>query len=259
MEESCRRAQRAGLGVLAFTEHADYTAIAAGSRLDVLGYMESLARCRRRFPGLTLLSGVELGEPHRFPEEATGLLGSCEFDLVLGSVHCIEAEGSLIDLSLLDGEAGLSADATLTAYLEEVLKLLQGSIEFEVLAHLEYPKRYWPRGWPPYRALDREERVRAVLEMASARGLTLELNTTGGTDPEHGMCPGPEVVGWWREAGGRAVSVGSDAHHPEAVAAGFGLAAAVLEGKGFSASKSRPGFWAAVTISRPSSPSRAEV
>jgi len=46
----------------------------------------------------------------------------------------------------------------------------------------------------------------------------------------------PRVVQWWRDAGGEAVTFGSDAHDPETVAHGFADAAAMAEAYGF-----RPG------------------
>jgi histidinol-phosphatase (PHP family) len=42
-----------------------------------------------------------------------------------------------------------------------------------------------------------------------------------------------EILGWWHEAGGEAVSFGSDAHQPALVAHGFATAAALAESHGF--------------------------
>ena len=46
----------------------------------------------------------------------------------------------------------------------------------------------------------------------------------------------PWMAQWWQEEGGRAVTFGSDAHVPEALAHGFPEAMAMLEYFGF-----RPG------------------
>ncbi|MHB1526091.1 MAG: histidinol-phosphatase HisJ family protein [Candidatus Dormibacteria bacterium] len=243
MEESCRRATVAGLGAVAFTEHADYSAIAGGAKLDAVGYLECLERCRRKFPALKIWSGVELGEPHRFPEEASALLAPGGFDLVLGSVHCIEAAGALVDLSQLGGPQLAAPETAMRAYFQELLDLLHGAVEFHVLAHLEYPKRYWPAGWPPYSSRQYRSELQAVLEAAVERGVVLELNTSSGIDPIRGLCPSAEVVGWWKQAGGRAVALGSDAHRPDRLGAGFRVAREVLEGAGFVASGARWGLW----------------
>ena len=59
----------------------------------------AVERCRDTFPSLRILSGVELGEAHRFPEEAAAVLRSGPLDLVLGSVHTIPMEGELVEIS----------------------------------------------------------------------------------------------------------------------------------------------------------------
>ncbi len=243
MEESCRRATVAGLAAVAFTEHADYSPLAGGARLDAVGYLECLDRCRRKFPALKVWSGVELGEPHRFTEEAGALLAPGGFDLVLGSVHCVEAAGALVDLSQLGGPQLASPEQAMRAYFQELLDLLRGPVEFHVLAHLEYPKRYWPAGWPPYSSQQYRPELQAVLEAAVQRGVVLELNTSGGIDRIRGLCPSAEVVGWWKQAGGRAVALGSDAHRPDRLGAGFRAAREVLDGAGFAASEARWGLW----------------
>jgi histidinol-phosphatase (PHP family) len=245
MEGSCRRAIEIGLPAIAFTEHADFVPeVHAGLRpLDAAAYLQEVDRCRTLFPGLRILSGVELGEPHRFSEQASTVLGAGGFDRVLGSVHCVVWGGRLRDGSQLSGLAPSEAPAFLRAHLAETLALLGSPASFEVLAHLDYPKRYWPRADLPYREADFEEEFRAVLGAAAARGCALEVNTTRGAEPSRGLCPGPAVLRWWVEAGGRAVSFGSDAHDPEKIAGGFELAAKSVEAAGFRPNPDPAGFW----------------
>jgi histidinol-phosphatase (PHP family) len=95
MEETCRRAAELGLPSVAFTEHADWIRGKEGV-FDAEGYFDSIERCRAACPGLRILSGVELGEPHRYPEEARTLLAK-RFDRVLASVHCVEWKGETMD------------------------------------------------------------------------------------------------------------------------------------------------------------------
>ncbi len=120
---------------------------------------------------------------------------------------------------------------------------MEGGQGFEVLAHLDYPKRYWPHAEVPYREQDYEEEFRAVLRAAAVRDLALEINTTRGVEPGRGLCPGPVVLRWWVEEGGRALSFGSDAHDPERIALGFELAARLAEGLGFKPNHDPTGFW----------------
>ena len=100
MEATCRKALEYGLPGIAFTDHADFVAIHEGQHeLDVPGYLDAVERCRAQFPELRILSGVELGEPHLFPEKTAAVLAEGRFDRVLGSVHCIRIDGRARDLA----------------------------------------------------------------------------------------------------------------------------------------------------------------
>ena len=135
------------------------------------------------------------------------------------------------------------APALLREHLRETLALLESGSPFQILAHVDYPKRYWPHQQLAYREEDFEEECRAVLRAAAARDAVLEVNTTRGIEPVRGLCPGPVVLGWWREEGGEAVSFGSDSHEPAMIAAGFETAAGFVEAAGFKPSADPTGFW----------------
>jgi histidinol-phosphatase (PHP family) len=234
-----------GLPAVAFTEHADFVPqVHDGLHpLDAVCYLAEVERCRALFPELRILSGVELGEPHRFVAEASAVLRSGRFDRVLGSVHCVRWGDRLRDGSQLRDLPANDAPGFLHAYLIETAALVESPEPFEVLAHLDYPKRYWPHAEQPYREEDYQEEFRMVLRAAASRGCALEVNTTRGADPRRGLCPGPTVLRWWAELGGRAVSFGSDAHDPEKIALGFEYAAQAVESAGFRPSPDPAGFW----------------
>jgi histidinol-phosphatase (PHP family) len=240
MEATCRRAVELGLPSIAFTEHADWVR-GPEAVFDAVGYFECIERCRVAFPDLRILTGVEMGEPHRYPEEAKALL-SAPFERVLGSVHCVDWHGTLRDAGSRGFLESANVDEVFRLYLQEVLALLESDQQFQVLAHLDYPKRYWPAD-PAYVDAPHEEEYRTVLRAAAGRGVALEVNTTRGREPARFLCPGPTVLGWWREEGGRAVSFGSDAHSPEFLAAGFKLARELATAAGFKPQDDPTGVW----------------
>jgi histidinol-phosphatase (PHP family) len=244
MEATCRKALEHGLPAIAFTDHADFVAVHEGQHeLDIAGYLESVDRCRSLFPELRILSGVELGEPHLFPEKTAAVLGAGTLDRVLGSVHCIRVDGRPRDLSergLMSPEA---APGHFRTYLEEVLDLARSDQPFAVLAHVDYPRRYWPHDKLRLLETDFEEEYRAVLRDAARRGTVLEVNTTRGVEAVRGLCPSPIVIGWWWQEGGERVSFGSDAHEPSAIARGFQEAAAAVEAAGFRPAADPVDFW----------------
>ena len=240
MERSCERALEVGLPALAFTEHADFVTIHKGQHsVDIEGYLVEIERCRAKFKGLRILSGAELGEPHWFPNETAAVLGAGKLDRVLGSIHCIRLDGEVVDASQFQSRPPAEQADAVAEYFREVLRMVESSQPFEVLAHLDYPKRYWP----PYREEDYEEQIRALLVTAARRGCVLEVNTTRGQSDERKFCPGITVVRWWHELGGTAVSFGSDAHQPDQIGGGFALATQVVEAAGFKPAPDPMALW----------------
>jgi histidinol-phosphatase (PHP family) len=260
MEASCARAVELGLPSIAFTDHVEFTSwvlapegegvlhrdpgrVAADQRfdpppLDVDGYLDCLQRCRDRFPDLRILSGMEFGEPHWHGQRLKAMLEMGAWQRVLGSLHSLELPDGpwIVDELYLELEPhGLDADGLMRAYLAEALRLAESSEPFQTLAHVDYPVRRWPAGAGPFDPADFEEELRAVLGALARSGRALEVNTN---------VPLPhEIVAWWRQAGGEAVTFGSDAHSPGAVARGFAEAAAMVEAQGFAPGRDPHDFW----------------
>lgn len=246
MLDSCARAVALGLPSIAFTEHAEFTrptidpdqrtrldehfrrflrpdGTFAAPELDLPGYLDCLRRCRERFPGLRVLAGVELSEPHRHPGPVAELLAAADVDRALGSVHALWADGVArpVDLTF----PGRSAPEALRAYLTEVLALVESPAPFHVLAHIDFAVRYWPAAAGPFRPADFEDELRTVLRALAASGRALEINTK--------VPLAPVIVGWWAESGGDRVSFGSDAHRPDLVGHGFATAVDAATAAGF--------------------------
>lgn len=240
MEQSCARALELGLPAIAFTEHADWALVHEGQHpVDIDGYFDAVDRCRAKFPNLRILTGVELGEPHWFPEQTAAILAAGPLDQVLGSVHSIRRGDGMLDASQFRSREGVDFAEAVREYFGELLKLVESDQPFEVLAHLDYPKRYWLDGATPYREQDYQQQIRAILKAAARTGRVLEVNTTRG----HTLCPDLTVVRWWRELGGQAVQYGSDAHQPDKVAEGFKVATQMVESAGFKPAKDPVSRW----------------
>jgi histidinol-phosphatase (PHP family) len=258
MERTCARAVAMGLPALAFTEHADYTTwtVLAGGRdvdddlvalitpegtvtpppLDVDGYLECIERCRDRFPDLRIFSGLELGEPHLHADAVATLLGSGQFDRVLGSLHCLSFGQQVCGFP--DPYRQLPAADVVREYLAEILHLIEGSGAFSVLAHIDYPLRDWPAAAGPFDPNAFQEEFRHAFRALAGSGRALEINTEG---PLH-----LEIVRWWHDEGGTAITFGSDAHEPDTLARQFRDAIGIAEACGFRPGPSPCDPWARV-------------
>jgi histidinol-phosphatase (PHP family) len=255
MVESCARAVDFGLPAIAFTEHLDHTvwrvardgpyadahltalADRAGmltpAPFDAAGYLAAIDRCRDLFPDLHILSGVELGEPHWHPDACAKVLGAGRFDRVLGSLHCLpDGDGFAEPYGIIPRRA--AADVV-REYLAEVAELVTRNHSFSVLAHIDYPVRAWPAEAGPFDPVEFEDDFRYALRATAASGKALEINTRL---PLQAI-----VVRWWHEEGGEAVTYGSDAHLPAAVAHGFTEAMQMAEANGFRHGTSPYDLW----------------
>ncbi|BCJ78125.1 hypothetical protein CS0771_76690 [Catellatospora sp. IY07-71] len=249
MERTCARAVELGLPAVAFTEHVDFTpwplqaeeleeehrflldfvnpdGLLVPPRFDADGYLESVQRCRELFPSLRIITGIEFGEPHRHRAEVTRLLAGGAFERVLGSLHCLPIGAGFAEPP--HHFQRRQPAEVMRDYLAEIACLVAGSDVFSVLAHVDYAVRYWPEQAGPFEPHLFEDEFRHALRALAGGGRVLEVNTGGRLHPE--------IVRWWREEGGEAVTFGSDAHSPRALARDFAQAVAMVEAHGF-----RPG------------------
>jgi len=167
-----------------------------------------------------------VGEPHWHAAAAAKVLRAGRFDRVLGSLHCLPDTEGFAEPPGLYGHR--EAAEVVRQYLAEVARLVTESDVFSVLAHIDYPVRSWPTGTRPFDPNAFEDEFRHALRLLAASGRALEVNTRV---PLH-----PEIVRWWRDEGGSAITFGSDAHDPTGLAYGFSEAAGMVEAHGF-----RPG------------------
>jgi histidinol-phosphatase (PHP family) len=249
MARACERAVAEGLPAIAFTEHLDFTvwleedrATADGlvdrhpaqqTPIDVEAYAAELQECRERFPQLRIWSGVETGEPHLFAASIAAHLRTSPADRVLGSLHSLADDGRLVGVTrLLWSEPA----GTMRRYLGELVDMIESSDVFQVLAHCDFPRRYWPGGTQRYVEKDFEEEYRAVFRALASSGRALEVNTSS-------PLASVDQVRWFFEEGGDAVSFGSDAHQPFRVGDQFRLAVDVVESAGFRPGRDRFDFW----------------
>jgi histidinol-phosphatase (PHP family) len=259
MEQSCARAVELGLPAIAFTEHLDHTVwrialegpyvldhltaiadpngILTPPAFDATGYLAAVDQCRERFPALQILSGLEMGEPHRHAAQCAQVLAAGRFDRVLGSLHTLPDQDGFAEPWGIYPHR--DAHEVVREYLAGVATMVSASDMFAVLAHIDYPVRFWPAELAgPFDAAVFEEEFRHALRATAQSGRALEINTRL---PLHAT-----IVKWWHEEGGDAVTFGSDAHLPSFVAHGFAEAARMAESHGFRPGKNPYELWARV-------------
>lgn len=240
LDAVCEAALRKGIGTLALTNHYELDSILSGRLTppDYAAEEAELLAAREKYAGrLTILRGIELGQPYASPEETEKLLRARPYDVVLGSVHLLSNGLDFYDyrnLSLSDEE--------FRAMWEDYLKLLYtlaSEAPVDVQTHITYPLRYLPAGRReritglPGKA---RERYEPILRKLVERGVALEINTSTVRRPEALLPepdPGLDLLNLYRELGGELLSIGSDAHRPTDVGAGLREGALLAEAAGF--------------------------
>jgi len=230
MEDACREAIRRDLAEVSFTEHVDFVPEDEGAGFfNPAAYMTELRRCRDLFDGqLTIRAGFEIGEAHRCAREGRELTAAYPFDFVIGSLHWVGPELVMCP----EYFEGKSLEQAYGAYFEELLALVNVG-DFDVVGHLDVPKRFAGHLHDRLDPTPFEEPIREVLRTCIERGIGIEINTgtirRTGNDPS----PSPEVLFWYRELGGEILTIGSDGHRPTHMAYAFDRALALACEAGF--------------------------
>lgn len=226
------RARSRAVDEIAITEHV-YRFREAADWLDnrfwreeatepVGPYCEAVAAARES--GLPVLLGVEMDWLPDRRDEIAAFLAAGPFDVVLGSVHFIDARA--IDDPTDPERDWLPVDDLWSRYLEELVRAASSGL-FDVMSHPDLPKVFGRR---IPRALDAmlDEAVAAIADA----GVAVECSSAGLRKPVGELYPEPGLLARFRRAGVPA-TLSSDAHAPEDVARDFATAVAALRGAGY--------------------------
>ena len=221
MPEMCRAAIAKGLTRICFTDHVDFNPTEDGSGLfDYDRYTAAIDRAREKFEGrIKILKGIEFGEPHLYLKEYEQLLNR-DFDVIIASVHFVRMD---IGLHWFEDDALLreyTRQNLYRQYYEDLLRVVKLG-GFDILAHFDNPKRYLPDSGQS------TELIGEIMHELVSRGLVIELNTSPLRRGCPECAPGSRILNQYTGAGGARVTVGSDAHSTQEIAAGFDYAGQV--------------------------------
>ncbi len=230
IEAMCRQAVALGLRQIAFTEHVDFVPADVGfGFFQPVAYMAEISRCRELFGDqLTILAGVEIGEFHRFRSRADALLDAHRFDLVIGSLHWVKT----VPVTAPFYSQPRPMDRAFGDYFHELQQMCSVG-GFDIVGHLDVVKRNGFDTADQYNVLDFEEAVRSILDAIIRNGIALEINTSTLRGSPKQTSPGQAVVTWYRQMGGKLLTIGSDAHAPADLAVGWEMAVEMARAAGF--------------------------
>lgn len=226
----CRRAVELGIPEIGFSEHWDvgpYEQSAYYFRYQ--NWYAELVGLRQEFSGrLIIRAGVEVAEPHLYPQPVADLLSHLPFDYVLGSVHYVGRDFMFDE----DFFRASHADEVFEAYFDEVLVMLENA-DMDILAHLDVPARTAIPilGYQPIRY---RQKITSILKRVIDRGLALDVNTAGLRKASKNLMPDPIILRWFAELGGTRLTLGSDAHTANQLGQHLDLAITAIKDAGLS-------------------------
>jgi histidinol-phosphatase (PHP family) len=221
-------AERAGVSVLAFTDHLPlpdgYDAGYAMPPAELPDYVAEVREAAAT-ASAEVLCGVEADWLPSRAGEVAALLGSQRFDVVLGSVHFVD-DWAFDDPALTDRYAEWSIDELWDRYFAEVAAAAASGL-FDVMAHVDLVKKFGmlPESDP---APLYERTARAL---AGAR-VAVEVSTAGLRKRCGEIYPSAALLAELRRCS-VPVTVGSDAHRPHEVGYAWEAAVALLREAGY--------------------------
>ena len=235
MEDVVRDAIAWGLEELCFTDHVDYGVKRdwddprgmlwrpgapgepermAVANVDYPRYAAEIAALQQKYAGKIILRmGMEFGmQQHTIPEYER-LFAAYPFDFILLSVHQVEDR----EFWTQEFQSGRTQAEYNLRYYQEILALVQRYQNYSVLGHLDLISRYDEAGVFPFEEI--RPIVTEILKTVIQNGKGLELNTSSRRYGLTELTPSVEILKLYRNLGGRILTIGSDSHRREHLAA----------------------------------------
>jgi histidinol-phosphatase (PHP family) len=229
MLSMCRAAINVAIPEIGISEHFDLNPIdpcVGFFRAD--DWWEELSRCRKELNGvLTIRAGIELSEPHLYPEAVEALLENYPWDYALGALHWIGKE-----LIFEEEYFNRAEQVAYTDYFIELQRLAQSGL-FDILAHMDIVKRYGFEHYGNFDPQKYEGQIRSILQVLVSSDLALEVNTVTLRRSILETSPSRQILQWFLEEGGQWLTLGSDAHEPKTVGAGIEKTLSLIQSLGF--------------------------
>jgi histidinol-phosphatase (PHP family) len=216
------QAARRGIAEIAITDHVDFEPGApafAFSTFEVREHTVREAAERWADRGVVIRFGVEVTWDRRWADDIADHLRRHAYDFVIGSVH-VDRDSVYSVANVAAWVDGRGLAEIVAPYFDEV-EAAARSEWFDALGHLDFVKRNLVPHVSPAQLAAAPELYEPILAALVESGTALEVNTSGLRQGPGETYPAPAIVARFRELGGRAITVGSDAHRADAFAWGL--------------------------------------
>lgn len=229
----CEKAELMGLRALAFTDHCEVDSYYEENydKRTRQSYFE-VSKAQSAFRGkVIVLKGIELAQPHYDEALSKKILSKYDYDVTIGSIHNLKNKQ---DFYFMENFTPECVKDLMNEYFDEIYNLIEWG-NFDILAHLTYPLRYfYSKSGISVDINDYKKQVDNILSLLAKKEKALEVNTAGLRQPINKLSPELETIRRFRELGGEYVTFGSDAHFAEDISKGIDDAYDAMKKAGFS-------------------------
>ena len=223
-----------GIAEIAITDHVDFEPGAPAFAYSTFEDRERIVRgaAERWGPqGVQIRFGVELTYDRVWEADIRSHLARHAYDFTIGSVHD-RVESPYSHRRVAAWVEGRSLAEIVAPSFEEVEAAARSGL-FDAIGHIDVVKRYLYPHVKPAALEAAPELYEPILRALVDSGTALEVNTSGLRYAIGVTFPHPAIVARFRELGGRAVTVGSDAHRADQFSWGLGDGYAIAAEAGF--------------------------
>lgn len=205
-----------GYDYLGFSEHVDFDPNDHGyGYFNYSAYLEEFERIKSDYENkISLFLGVEVDFQSRFLDGIQDFCNNHTFDFKIGSVHWVNGK---LPSKLIKGyeNHGIGEEQNLqeyyNEYIKENLKMME-SIPFDIVGHLDFPKRYIKGKRKDYSAQLFTNFSDILLKSISKNNLLIEINTSNFLKGLSDFMPDEEFVKKYLIETKRPVLISSDSH-----------------------------------------------
>lgn len=228
-DDFIRAAVRAGLSEIGFSDHAPLPpGLREGITMlprQVEEYLSLIDSARGRHGGaIAVKTAMEVDFPFHESLDRRYLTDG-RIDYLIGSCHFIDGWGFDNPDNLPEFDRR-DIDAVYADYFSIVSELIATGV-FNIIGHFDLVKKFGHRA-----RADHGEMVRRIARACAARGVAIEINTSGLRKPVGEMYPSEPILSILFDEG-VPLALGSDAHNPDEVAYEFALAAGTARKIGY--------------------------
>jgi len=213
MESYVRKGIAVGLREICFLDHLSVSGEGRKNSMhpDEVGlYFQAVQRLKYQYQSrIRVRVGLEIEFSRKNVEQIQDIIRPFAFDALGSSVHFIGGI-NIVSHRAQTGVSDFDFINRCIQYLAEMDRMLEHDY-FDIICHLDVVKKFHPR--IPVEIIDKFDEI---LTKIRYKDLTVEVNTSGMKHPAQEIYPGMDLLKQCRQKG-IAITLASDAHHPDNV------------------------------------------